>query len=155
MGQVYVIRAETLRLVKIGFTNNSLKRRGEMQVGSPDILTLQTVFTTDDPQWWEKTLHERFQHLRAHGEWFRPDEEMDAWLANLSGVGLPSSEVSLTVDAATDERLAEVGKSDTAVIRRSGETYARFMARVNRMIRKVTAEHDAGMAHWDALLAAT
>jgi hypothetical protein len=155
MGQVYVIRAETLRLVKIGFTNNSLKRRGEMQVGSPDILTLQTVFTTDDPQWWEKTLHERFQHLRSHGEWFRPDDDMEEWLTSLNGVGGPGAELALAVDVATDERLAEAGKSDTAVIRRSGETSARFMARVDRMIRKVTAEHEAGMAHWDALLAAT
>lgn len=154
MGQVYLIRAEALRLVKIGFTTNALKRRGEMQVGSPDVLTLQTVFSTEDPQWWEKALHERFQHLRAHGEWFRPDDEMEEWLANLDGVGGPGSEITLAVDAATDERIAEVSKSDTAVVRRSGETYARFMARVDRMIRKVTAEHDAGMAHWDALLAA-
>jgi hypothetical protein len=154
MGQVYVIRAERLRLVKIGFTKNSHKRRGEMQVGSPDILTLQTIFTTEDPQWWEKTLHEQFQHLRAHGEWFCPDDEMEEWLANLDGVGTPHSQFTLAVDIATDERIAEVSKSDTAVIRRSGETYARFRARVDRMLEKVMAERAAATAEWDAIIAA-
>ena len=137
MGYVYLVRAEQLRLVKIGLSRNIFRRLHEMQVGSPDRLILQTLFTTEDPAWLEQMLHQRFRHLRVRGEWFRPDADMEDWLSTYLDTGTPGARFRYSFDMLTPERLADVEQSPTAVIRRPGEKLSRFTKRVLTMAARV------------------
>ena len=64
----YFIGAEDhTGLVKIGCTSFPVDRRVRfMQTGSPVVLSAWRVIDGD----FEQELHERFGHLRHHGEWF-------------------------------------------------------------------------------------
>lgn len=61
-------------MVKIGSTCNLPKRFTDLQCGSPVPLTFLLALHTEAPSSdlvaLERELHERFAHLRMHGEWF-------------------------------------------------------------------------------------
>lgn len=76
-------------MVKIGIAEHPKKRLAQLQVGSPALLTLHSARLTDDAEGWEVELHKRFRAQRAHGEWFRVNDEIRAEMANSVECELP------------------------------------------------------------------
>lgn len=67
MNHVYFIRGGDR--VKIGSAADPYVRRDSMQIGSPVKLILLGYYVESYRH--EFALHEQFDHLRLHGEWFR------------------------------------------------------------------------------------
>jgi hypothetical protein len=89
---VYLVRAELTGLVKIGATKNPFERVRNLQTGSPDRLNL--VATIEFPSLHhayaaEQKLHKRFSKYRVHGEWFKPDQTLDKFIAQCSSTTQP------------------------------------------------------------------
>lgn len=76
--RVYFIRAQTLGLIKIGVAGDLDKRLAGLQCGSPD--KLEVIGTIVGENKLERELHKRFAHLRQHGEWFSPGEDLLAYI---------------------------------------------------------------------------
>lgn len=74
--EVYFVRAITLGLIKIGVANHALIRVVSLQTHSPDKLEIMGVVMCDNYGFLERLLHGRFEHLRSHGEWFRPGDDL-------------------------------------------------------------------------------
>jgi hypothetical protein len=76
-GEVYFISDGDL--IKIGWSGAPEVRRQALEVRCKTPLRLLGAVAghMDD----ERAIHERFAHLRRHGEWFRPDPELDAFIA--------------------------------------------------------------------------
>ena len=72
MSWVYFIRAtEGPPRIKIGLAATSVSRRiAELQTGSPVKLELLHKLPVENPLMVEREMHNRFAHLRVHGEWF-------------------------------------------------------------------------------------
>lgn len=78
---VYFVEAQEAKLIKIGIANDPAQRLITLQAASVDKLVIIGVI--DGDQEVERNLHARFSHLRQHGEWFRPgDDLMDYILEN-------------------------------------------------------------------------
>lgn len=60
-------------MVKIGTTNNVTQRLRALKNGSP--VPLELVGTTSTP---EIELHDRFERLRSHGEWYNINQELQS-----------------------------------------------------------------------------
>lgn len=75
---VYFIQGSLTRLIKIGVAGNVRRRLTLLQCGSPDILRL--LWSYPAPPTHERALHQRFADLRAHGEWFRPEDSLLAYI---------------------------------------------------------------------------
>jgi hypothetical protein len=75
-GYVYLLRHGTRREFKIGRTNNTLRREGEIGVELPQGIAPVHVIETDDPAGVENYWHRRFAEKRLKGEWFAlgPDD---------------------------------------------------------------------------------
>lgn len=73
-GFVYFIASDSAGLVKIGFSQSPERRVAAIQGMSPVPVRLvgKTPGTAED----EAALHRRFAGLRAHGEWFRMEENL-------------------------------------------------------------------------------
>ncbi|HXA78733.1 MAG TPA: GIY-YIG nuclease family protein [Candidatus Acidoferrales bacterium] len=69
---VYFVQGEATRLIKIGMARRPELRVCDLQGASPDKL----VFLGTTRRYSENALHRRFNHLRAHHEWFRPQPEL-------------------------------------------------------------------------------
>lgn len=80
--RVYVIRAKTIGLLKIGVSINPEKRMAALAEQAPDDLELVCSFKGNRTT--EALLHRRFQAHRARGEWFHPHPEILAWLESPS-----------------------------------------------------------------------
>jgi hypothetical protein len=83
-GRVYFIGAEN-GLVKIGWAVSPGLRLASLQTGSP--LRLRLLASKPGSRTDESDLHRRFAHLRVHGEWFKPDDELHAYLAEFTTKG--------------------------------------------------------------------
>jgi hypothetical protein len=70
VGYVYLIRHGSRREYKIGRTNNSLRREGEVAIELPELISPIHVIQTDDPAGVESYWHRRFAEKRLNGEWF-------------------------------------------------------------------------------------
>lgn len=85
-GYVYFMAALTqdghLYAVKIGYGYSLKKRRTELNVGCP--LDLRLIGYFDAGTSTEKLLHERFNHLRIRGEWFKPNKELLGYVKAVS-----------------------------------------------------------------------
>lgn len=71
--------------VKIGATSNGArpdKRLDALQTGNPRELTLRCVIAGD----LERAFHNHFRLLRVRGEWFRIDDELEAFMAAVESV---------------------------------------------------------------------
>ena len=74
---VYFIQRESGGPIKIGYTKSNAKSRmRSLQTAHAEKLVL--LATSDRHA--EKDLHERFADLRLHGEWFRADVRLLAWI---------------------------------------------------------------------------
>lgn len=72
---LYAIEAPTSGLVKIGSSKNPHYRFKTIQAMSPEMLEMRIISPVDGREL-EKSFHERFVHLRHHGEWFRQEQEL-------------------------------------------------------------------------------
>ena len=66
----YVYLAKSGKHYKIGQTNDLVRRTGEIRIQLPQRMELVHQISTDDPVGIERYWHQRFEHLRANGEWF-------------------------------------------------------------------------------------
>ncbi|MFL0798786.1 MAG: GIY-YIG nuclease family protein [Cellvibrionaceae bacterium] len=66
---IYFVQGDQTRRIKIGKTNNPMEDRlRNLQTGSPDKLSV--IGMTFEPYANEELMHNDFQDLRVHGEWF-------------------------------------------------------------------------------------
>ena len=72
---LYAIEAPASGLVKIGSSKNPHYRFRTIQAMSPEMLEMRIISPVDGREL-EKSFHERFVHLRHHGEWFRQEQEL-------------------------------------------------------------------------------
>ena len=72
---LYAIEASASGLVKIGSSGDPHYRFKTIQAMSPEMLEMRTISPVDGREL-EKSFHERFTHLRHHGEWFRQKQEL-------------------------------------------------------------------------------
>jgi Meiotically Up-regulated Gene 113 (MUG113) protein len=77
---VYFIQAES-GPIKIGFTTDVRMRLAALQTATAEELTLVGIMPGDEKD--EAALHARFASSRIRGEWFRPDEEIRAFISGL------------------------------------------------------------------------
>ena len=70
---LYAIEATASGLVKIGSSEDPHHRFKTIQAMSPEMLEMRIVSPVDGREL-EKSFHERFVHLRHHGEWFRQEQ---------------------------------------------------------------------------------
>lgn len=81
---VYFIQGDGGGLIKIGVSSDVEARLRQHQAGCPVILR-RIGLIVDANALEEARLHERFAHLREHGEWFRPEPDLLAFIADLPG----------------------------------------------------------------------
>lgn len=70
IGYVYLKYSPSLRLYKIGKTDNSEKRGHGLSLLLPEDLVERHKIKTDQPYILEKYWHGRFRHKKKQGEWF-------------------------------------------------------------------------------------
>lgn len=80
--EVYFVQAKELKLIKIGVSENLKLRLMDMQVGSPDMLEVLLSFSIhgQSARMAESNLHLKFKACNAHNEWFKPSEELLAFI---------------------------------------------------------------------------
>ena len=73
---IYYLQSGLKGPIKIGYSENPPKRKSHLQTGNPERLRL--IFSTAGNKYFEKKIHERFDHLRIRrdGEWFRPAADL-------------------------------------------------------------------------------
>lgn len=73
-GYVYFLHAPSVGLVKIGRSIDVERRLSEVRLISP--VPLQLLWYTNGGAAAEARYHQRWAHLREHGEWFRCEHEL-------------------------------------------------------------------------------
>lgn len=76
---VYFVRSG--ELVKVGTSTNLPQRLASLRTMSP--LPLEVLAVAAGGHAEERTVHERFAHLRQHGEWFTAAPELLAYIAQI------------------------------------------------------------------------
>lgn len=67
---IYLIQNLETSKYKIGVSKNPKKRLKQLQTGSGEEIKLIHEFKSNFPRKVETALHNRYGHLKAHGEWF-------------------------------------------------------------------------------------
>jgi hypothetical protein len=75
---VYFIQQGDSGAIKIGCSKNPSQRLAGLQTGHSEPLRLLTCAVGSQAQ--ERALHDRFAHLRVSGEWFRPADDLMAYI---------------------------------------------------------------------------
>lgn len=73
--EVYFLQAVTLGLVKIGVTNNAVKRIRDISMLSPDPIKVIGVALCHNSGKLERELHKKYAAKRVRGEWFRLNDD--------------------------------------------------------------------------------
>jgi hypothetical protein len=81
---VYFIRDTGTGLIKIGHGANPRRRLQMLQTGCPTRLELMAVIEGGEAD--ERSLHQRFHHLREQGEWFRQGGDLLDHIGTLPAV---------------------------------------------------------------------
>jgi hypothetical protein len=76
---VYLVRA--LHWIKIGVAKNVQKRLRDLQIACP--MKLQLLAVVPGCREVEKSLHQRFETLHEHGEWFRAEEPLLSFVTEM------------------------------------------------------------------------
>lgn len=84
-GWVYLLRAESVGLYKIGYTAKLEARISQIQSCSPVSLQLVHSIYFSNAAEVEKVLHETFNPYRQHGEWFNLPESAVEWICSWGG----------------------------------------------------------------------
>lgn len=80
---VYLISDPKSNAVKIGRSDNPMKRVGELQTGNPNPLSLLSCFAAEPSV--EQTIHKHLEKYSLNGEWFADcDEVMDIYYTYLT-----------------------------------------------------------------------
>jgi N6-adenosine-specific RNA methylase IME4 len=74
---LYFIESET-GLIKIGVAFNVDERISQLQKASPAKLSLMAFI--ENGAGLEKQIHNKFEHLRSHGEWFSPTDDLISFI---------------------------------------------------------------------------
>lgn len=85
---VYFAQDTDSQLIKIGRVKNFEDveaRINALQLGSPVKLNTLTVLNCNPH--YETKLHQKFAHLREHGEWFRPTSELLDFIGQIKRTG--------------------------------------------------------------------
>lgn len=82
-GIVYFVQSG--EFVKIGHSKKWPARLSGLQTASPTPLTVLHVIAGSAAK--EKALHRKFMRLKAHGEWFRKEAELAAYIEMLKESG--------------------------------------------------------------------
>ena len=78
-GYVYFVHAPINGLIKIGFSRESPDSRlSDFQRGSP--VPIERLGIIRAGIQFEGKLHRRFAHLNSHGEWFKPGDDLMAFV---------------------------------------------------------------------------
>lgn len=83
---VYFIQAESGGLIKIGIAQSFAHRLKGIQAMCPIPLRILATISLRNglaARLRELELHRRFGHLREHGEWFRPEHELLAYIEEI------------------------------------------------------------------------
>lgn len=75
----YFIESAATGLIKIGRSVDPEKRLKELQTAAPDKLSILKTFPEN--LFSEASMHEKFAHLRRHGEWFEDSPEIRDFIA--------------------------------------------------------------------------
>jgi hypothetical protein len=78
--EVYFVRGDVSGLIKIGVTNDIERRLRSLQTFSAEPLTLLGVLVCPDYGRSEGWVHAQFSAARSHGEWFRPADDLLAFI---------------------------------------------------------------------------
>lgn len=108
---IYFIQAEDGGPVKIGYTGSSVKSRlTTLQVSSSK--KLNVLAKIRGSKTFEKHLHNKFDHLRISGEWFKPEQELLNFIAELVELeisDLPREDRSIIILPTLEKQLAILG----------------------------------------------
>lgn len=75
---VYFVQQGNSGAIKIGCSKNPNQRLEHLQTAHSEPLRLLTCAPGTQQQ--ERALHDRFAHLRVSGEWFRPGDDLLAYI---------------------------------------------------------------------------
>lgn len=124
---VYFIRPVGLEgPVKIGVSTMSWLRLEELMRWSP--LPLEVVATLDGGGNLELRFHAKFKHLHSHKEWFKPDPELSATIADIQAGRFDVS----TLPPGECVTQARTGKARSAEARRRIGVTARYFGAKRR-----------------------
>lgn len=117
---VYFAQDTDSQLIKIGRVKNFEDveaRINALQLGSPVKLNILTVLNCNPH--YETKLHQKFAHLRVHGEWFRPTLELVEFIGQIKRTGEVDLERTEFV-AWIERELTRLGWSHRELARRAG-----------------------------------
>jgi hypothetical protein len=78
-GSVYFFQSSITGLIKIGYSNNVIRRKKEIESAHGGELTILCTIKTHPKN--EKYLHERFSNFRTKNEWFSPKQELVEYIS--------------------------------------------------------------------------
>lgn len=84
-GVIYFVQAGPGGSIKIGTTSDLDRRLRELQTGNPVSLILLGTIPGSREE--EHVVQSMFKHLQMEGEWFRPGEDLLAFIRDHSGPG--------------------------------------------------------------------
>ena len=86
---VYFIQGQTTGLIKIGQTARSVSNRLRViQSNSPDKLEVIKVIKSEKGA--EQFLHDKFESVRSHGEWFYPSADLIEFIQSSDKIEIPA-----------------------------------------------------------------
>lgn len=91
---IYFVQTHDNEYVKVGKADDVQKRLSGLQTGSPRKLKLLAAIPGDHEQ--ERAIHQRFSHLRTHGEWFYATPEIVTYAVKssaLAGADIASAQM--------------------------------------------------------------
>jgi hypothetical protein len=138
---VYFIKGETTGLIKIGRSLKVSQRLIELQVGSPDILTVLAVLVDEGN---DGPFHRRFEADNDHGEWFRPSETLMAFIGTIpesSYDGLRVASIERT-KARQDAKDKNLNQMVVEIWRLECPTEYAEVQQLRRKATEILREHD-------------
>jgi hypothetical protein len=117
MRDVYFVEARKLGLIKIGMSDNAVKRLADLQGASPDTLCLRATVQTNNARALEERFHRLFWAQRSHREWFKPSARLKQLIADLAHVavevtygGNPYDLPAMTMPTRCDDDADEIAR---------------------------------------------